>query len=191
MRTDPSSPAFFEAMYRANPDPWRFADDPYERARYNAIVAAVPARRFRLAFEPGCSVGELTALLAPRCDRYVATEISPTAVERARRRCAHLSHVEVHVASVADSIPTDPVDLAVLSEIGYYFDERSLASILVSLHDGLTDDAVVVGCHWLGSSPDHTLSGDRVHQVLASELGPPASQSRDDRFRLDIWRLGT
>ena len=41
----------------------------YEARKYGLTVAALPRRRYRRAFEPGCGSGLLTALLAPRVDR--------------------------------------------------------------------------------------------------------------------------
>ena len=35
-------PAYFEALYAADPDPWRFATSAYEREKYTATLAALP-----------------------------------------------------------------------------------------------------------------------------------------------------
>ena len=177
----------FEAMYQIDRDPWNFAYDPYERSRYEAVVAALPAGRFEFGFEPGCSVGELAALVAPRCNRYLAIDIAPTAVATARARCRHLPHVEVQTAALPVAIPTRGVDLLVFSEIGYYFDEPALASIIEQLRDRLVGRAVVVACHWLGSSGDHVLSGDRVHELLNDTLGTPTNGWRARDYRIDLW----
>ena len=40
--------------------------------------------RYASAFEPGCSIGVLTAQLAPRCDRLLACDVAAAAVESAR-----------------------------------------------------------------------------------------------------------
>jgi len=54
MRTAPAS---FEARYRETPDPWGFADAPYERAKYARTIAALGGRRFGRALELGCANG--------------------------------------------------------------------------------------------------------------------------------------
>ena len=54
---------YFEAMYRESQDPWSLSTRWYERRKYALTVAALPRARYRSAFEPGCSVGELSALL--------------------------------------------------------------------------------------------------------------------------------
>ena len=64
-----STPAsYFETMYQHSPDPWHLADRWYEHRKYDLTLAALPQPRYHRAFEPACSVGELTSRLAERCD---------------------------------------------------------------------------------------------------------------------------
>ena len=79
MTEDSTTEAFFEAKYLEAPDPWNFATSPYETSRYAAILSFLKPRRFARAFEPGCSVGVLTASLARICGQVEAMDISPTA----------------------------------------------------------------------------------------------------------------
>jgi len=69
MSLSPTSAEFFETMYAEREDPWEFASSQYERDRYATIVRALNNRRYQYAFEPGCSIGILTAQLARFCDR--------------------------------------------------------------------------------------------------------------------------
>jgi len=75
-------------MYREKTDPWNFATDAYERSRYESLLSALAGQRYHRAFEPGCSIGVLTASLAPFCDELLAIDLSETAISHARRRCA-------------------------------------------------------------------------------------------------------
>lgn len=187
MSDDATDLEFFEALYRSNPDPWRFADNAYEQHRYDTIASAIPVGPFGTGFEPGCSIGELTVRLGPRCDGYLAIDISPTAVRRASERCAHLPHVEVRTGSLPDDVPGHAIDLLVLSEIGYYFDAPTLASIVARLDDRLTEARAVIACHWLGSSTDHVLGGHQVHDVLTAQFGAPTMHELHTGFVLDTW----
>jgi hypothetical protein len=54
----------FEARYLQRPDPWRFAESPYELARYLTILSSLGRRAYATVYEPGCSVGVLTRQLA-------------------------------------------------------------------------------------------------------------------------------
>ena len=178
----------FEARYRSTPDPWNFATSAYERLRYRETLDGLSRLRYRSAFEPGCSVGELTAQLALRCDRVLATDFAPTAAERARLRCAESDNVVVACADLSREIPEGPFDLVIFSEIGYYFSRDRLATLARRLSATLDDGGEFVAVHWLGHSRDHILHGDEVHEVLESSLGlERINARRAPGFRIDTW----
>jgi hypothetical protein len=70
----------FEERYRENPDPWNYHASAYERGKYQVTIDSLSRERFATAFEPACSVGELTAMLASRCNRLLATDVSESAL---------------------------------------------------------------------------------------------------------------
>ncbi len=190
---DTTSPAFFEAKYRADDDPWRFAESGYELDRYRAIIRALGGTRFRHAWEPGCSVGVLTEQLAAVCDRVDACDLSPTAVERARIRCARLPGVTIRCASLTEPAPIQDCDLIVLSEIGYYFTSLAWSAMLCSIVNAMQAGATLLAAHWLGNSPDHILHGDKVHALMHNEqlehqVGERHEDAKHGGFRLDRWR---
>jgi SAM-dependent methyltransferase len=166
MTLDPSSQEFFEAKYAASADPWNFAESAYERARYDKTIEALGDRRYSRAFEPGCSVGALTARLARHCAQVEAIDISSSAIQIARERCQGIPNVHFVQGRLPEMIPPGKFDLIVFSEIGYYFDVDELDVILCSLTTHLPRDAVFLAVHWLGNSADHRISGDTVHQRI-------------------------
>lgn len=190
---EPWSPAAFEARYAVAPDPWSFATSTYERERYETILSALRPRphRYHLGFEPACSVGVLTAALVERCDRIVASDVSASAVARARVRCSALNGVRIDVGSVQDGPGTDePVDLVVFSELGYYFAADELPAIVTGVRDLLAPGGDLIACHWTGESPDHRLSGTTVHDVMVRTLEADAGLVRSelhDGFVLGVW----
>jgi protein-L-isoaspartate O-methyltransferase len=182
-------PAAFEQRYRLDEDPWQFASSAYERERYAVIIESLTRDRYANAFEPGCSIGELTALLAPLCDRLLATDVSPTAVEKARQRCAGYDNVRVECGDVRTTALDSPLDLIVLSELAYYFEPRQLEALSDRLAAALSDDGTFLAVHWLGESADHILHGDEAHEILLRRL--PLRHMVAKRyvgFRLDLWR---
>ena len=189
MIPDTTSPAFFDEKYRADPDPWSFASNGYELGRYQAIVGALGRRQFRHAFEPGCSIGILTAMLATRCGCVDALDISSAAAEQARQRCLSLPNVRVASGSLSDSLPDGPFDLVIFSELGYYFEPEALRLTASAIVDRMVPGGLLVAAHWLGSSPDHVMSGDAVHSILG-ELDDVVLHSAQtyEGFRLDCWR---
>jgi SAM-dependent methyltransferase len=183
-----TSPEFFESLYTNDADPWSFATSRYEQQRYAAIISALLDRRYLRAFEPGCSIGILTAALAPFCDRLTAIDISPTAVQNAQKYCQRFSHVEVNVGSLPEDMPDGLFDLIVFSEIGYYFTENNLLNLGTVLASRLSRGGILLAAHWLGESPDHALSGDRVHQIFDEIQGlHPDHAELHEGFRLNKW----
>jgi SAM-dependent methyltransferase len=183
------SQAFFEAQYLASPDPWHFASSPYERDRYKATLGALSRATYRCAYEPGCSVGVLTAALAQRCERVIACDIAHGAVMSAQARCRHLSHVDISQRDAADGPPAGSFDLMLFSEIGYYFSATRLTAICGRMAHQLASGGEFIAVHWLGQSADHVLHGDVVHELLAESLPLEwLSGSRHAGFRIDSWR---
>ena len=78
--------AEFEALYDADPDPWRMETSAYEAAKYDATLAALPCASYERGLEVGCSIGVLTMRLAERCERLTAIDVSDAALARARAR---------------------------------------------------------------------------------------------------------
>jgi len=166
MSHETTSAAFFESMYRQDADPWNFEGSSYEQARYSRILKFVGERRYRRAFEPGCSIGVLTRKLASLCDRLEALEISPTAAANAKQRCKDTPHVHIECGSIPESIPAGTFDLIAISEIGYYFEQTELSAVVGRLAESLDPGGYFIAAHWLGASADHRLSGDAVHQII-------------------------
>lgn len=186
------NPGDFEVRYRDahDGDPWAFRSSGYEQRRYRLAVGCLDRPRYRRAFEPGCSVGELTVRLAVRCDEVVALDPSPTALAAAQERAGDAPGVSFFLGAVPEAWPPGGFDLVVLSEIGYYFDRRELAALAAQALAALEPGGQLLAVHWRGRSPDHLLHGDEVHDVLATAVGaPPAVQLLDPGFRCERWDL--
>jgi hypothetical protein len=48
--------AYFDTMHAASSDPWQLDTRWYEQRKYAITLSVPPRRRYRRAFEPGCSV---------------------------------------------------------------------------------------------------------------------------------------
>jgi SAM-dependent methyltransferase len=164
--------AWFEDLYRREPDPWDFATSAYESAKYSRTLAALgPAdRRFARAFEAGCSIGVFTELLAPRCDELLAVDASATAVGRARRRLSDVPGVVVEQRTLPEELPAGPFDLVVCSEILYYWPEDLLRAALPALESSVARGGSLLAVHWRPPTRTYPLLGDEVHRILADGL---------------------
>ncbi|MGY4923330.1 SAM-dependent methyltransferase [Streptomyces sp. 900105755] len=161
-------PSYFENMYRESSDPWRLTERWYEQRKYDLTLAALPRPRFRRAFEPACSVGELTLRLAGRCDALLACDRVRSAAETAARRTRELPHVEVRRLTVPAQWPPGTFDLVVLSELLYYFDGVELATLLRHAVDALEPGGTLVAVHWNHPVPEHLRTGAELAEILTS-----------------------
>jgi SAM-dependent methyltransferase len=164
-------PGYFDAMYQAASDPWGFQDRWYERRKYAISLALLPAERYRSAFEPGCSIGVLTELLAPRCDALLSCDVAATAVQAAVQRTKHLPQVRVEQRDIASQWPAGRFDLVVFSEILYYLGDHDLEQLLDRAAAALQPDGTLLAVHWRHPVADYPRSGDDVHRVLGTRPG--------------------
>lgn len=166
--------AYFDRMYAGTEDPWELSTRWYEQRKYAITLALLPQRRYRHAFEPGCSIGTLTELLAARCDEVTAVDVADVAVRTADRRLRDAGlrgHVTLASASLDDEWPPGPFDLLVLSEVAYYLEADTLAAVLRRECRGLPTGATVVAAHWRHAVPDYPLTGDEAHAIIADTPG--------------------
>lgn len=152
-------------------------------------MAALPRRRYRRAYEPACSVGELTALLAGRCDAVVAVDCARRAVDQARERLQGLRHVTVEHAALPDRFADGPFDLVVLSEFLYYLSGVDLRRVLDGVVERLEPAGEVVAVHRWSPERAEGWDGFNVHEVLVSQPGlVPVLRHEDEGFVLDVLR---
>lgn len=181
------SRTYFEEIYRSDPDPWEFGSSWYEERKYALTMAALPERRYHSAFEPGCSIGVLSSLLAQRCDQLLSTDIVPSVVACARERCRTLPNVRCELRPIPEEWPTGPFDLIVLSEIAYYFDRTALDEIMARLLASCSPSATVVGVHWRGAT-NYPLSGDEAHNAIgARDWLRHQSRHEEAHFLVEVW----
>lgn len=169
---------YWEKVF-ARSDPWLY-DNPYERTKYAQTLAAIPGRPAR-ALELACAEGHFTRELAPRVGRLLATDISPTAIERARARCAGIGNLDFQRLDLAhDPIPAG-MDLILCSEVLYYVqDDDELARIADRIADALAPGGhlVMAHAHMCGDGPGgigfmwgHPFGSARLAEVFGAARG--------------------
>ncbi|QIX62143.1 methyltransferase domain-containing protein [Hymenobacter sp. BT18] len=184
-------PAYFDEVYRANSDPWNFETSPYEHEKYRATLAALPRPGYQRAFEIGCSLGVLTAQLAPRCQELLAIDVAEAALAKARQRCQAFPHVQFRRMQVPAEFPTGQFDLILVSEVGYYWDEPTLRQAANAIFEALTPGGQLLLVHWTPPVHDYPLTGEEVHALFLeyTQPGGPARHllhQRQPTYRLDL-----
>jgi SAM-dependent methyltransferase len=162
---------YFDDMYQQARDPWGFESRWYEQRKYAISMAVLPEQRYRSAFEPGCSVGVLTRMLAARCDRLISCDLAAAAVGVAAERARSMPNVRVEQAAIPNWWPTGSFDLFVFSEILYYLGDADLSLALQRMMASLTPGGTVLAVHWRHPVSEYPRSGDDVHCRLRRQAG--------------------
>jgi SAM-dependent methyltransferase len=179
---------YFRDLYAASPDPYGLAERWYEARKYAVSLALLPSERYGAAFEPGCSIGVLTARLAARCDRLLACDAVPAAVASARARTAELPSVRVERRAIPQEWPPSSFDLIVFSELLYYFDDADLDRVLRLGVGALRPGGHLLAVHWRHPAPNHPRTGDDVHERLAAHAGlARLARYRDPDFTAEVY----
>lgn len=180
---------YFDQLYGAAQDPYGLRNRWYEARKRAVLLASLARSHYRNAYEPGCGAAELTAALAPRCLRLLASDFSERAVEGARQRTAALPQVRVERHVLPQSWPHDagPFDLIVLSEVGYFLDGKAWAEVARACAGSLTDDGELVACDWRPDFEQRRQPTDDVQAALSAlGLGLLVRHEEAD-FVLQVW----
>ncbi|AER55762.1 class I SAM-dependent DNA methyltransferase [Pseudoxanthomonas spadix] len=176
-----------DAMH-AQDDPFGYRTRWYEARKRQVLLATLPHPHFERAWEIGCSNGELTAALSPRCSHLLATDLSANAVRQARARNAGDPVVQVQQAQHPAQWPDGRFDLIVLSEVGYYMPPQALQEVAGRIAGSLTAHGLLVACHWLHPFQGAYQHGAQVHGVLAAGVPlPRVYRYQDPDFLLEGW----
>lgn len=181
------STAYFTDLYAGSPDPWGLEAGWYEERKRACLLAALPARRARRGFEPGCANGAVSELLVERCDELLCWDPAARAVAAARQRLAGRSGVRVEQGSVPGRWPSGTFDLIVASEMVYYLDAADREAFWTAVEGSLDPEGVVVSVHWVRPAPDYPVEGGQVQDELAERPGLERIVAHTEAdFRLEV-----
>jgi SAM-dependent methyltransferase len=170
------SDEYFTGLYLAKTDPWDLATKWHDQRKYAITVASLPRRRYRRCYEPGCSIGLLTRMLAPRCDAILAVDCVEAAVDQARDAVQDFPHVQVQQAMLPAELPDATYDLIVVGDLLYGLVER------------LEPDGDIVAVHFRDQHGGN-YDGFNVHTALVQRPGLQRRVHHEDEwFLLDVLR---
>ncbi len=179
---------YFEMLYANGADPWHFATSSYERAKYEATLAALPASRIGAALEIGCSIGVLTRRLAERCTTLLAVDIAENALAQARAACAACKNVTIARMRIPVDWPTGRFDMILLSEVLYYLSVDDLTQTARRVRASLEPQGHVLLVHYTLPT-DYPATGDAASEGFIAATGfAPILQRREAAYRLDLLR---
>lgn len=180
--------SYFDQLYRVRTDPWDLAGSDYEAAKYAATLEALPPRRFTRGLEVGCSIGTLSARLAPLCDDFLGIDFAEAPLAEARRRCASHPQAAFRRMVAPSEWPPGRFDLIMLSEVLYYLGLADLDALARRCEASLADGGVVLLVNWRGEN-DGTMSGDAAalgFLAALPALWPARNLALGPRYRIDV-----
>lgn len=202
------SRSYWEEAF-AREDPWNY-DSPYEQLKYERTLSLLADEPIGSALELACAEGRFSAMLAPHVKRLYAVDISQTALDRARTRCADFSNVTFGWLNFFN----DPLpgkwnsflgsfgkwNLIVCSEVLYYVgDPQRLAhlasKICASLELGgrlimahahhIADDPNQTGFDW----EEHDFGCATIARVFSETPGLKLERAiSTDLYRIELYR---
>ena len=179
----------FIGLYLAKDDPWDTATKWHNLRKYAVTMASLPRERYRSAYEPGCSIGLLTRMLAERCDDVLATDCVAEAVQQTRAAVHELSRVRVEQEMLPADLPDATFDLIVVSDLLYYLSAEDLDTLLDGLVQRLEPGGDIVVVHFRDRQTGGTYDGHQVHEALAARPGlERVIHHEDEWFLLDVLR---
>ncbi|MEV4703988.1 class I SAM-dependent methyltransferase [Actinoplanes sp. NPDC049316] len=180
----------FVNLYLAKDDPWDVATKWHDQRKYAVTMASLPRERYRRCYEPGCSIGLLTRMLAERCDEVLAVDCVDSAVRQAAEAVGDLPHVRVETAMLPADLPDGTFDLVVIGDLLYYLSGDDLTALLDGLVRRLEPGGDLVAVHFRDRQEGGNYDGFNVHQALA---GRPELERlvrhEDEWFVLDAFRV--
>ncbi|MCC8400595.1 nodulation S family protein [Paraburkholderia sp. MMS20-SJTN17] len=187
---DGETQRYFDALYARGDDPWQLRERWYERRKRALTLAMLPRERYRNVFEPGCANGELSAMLAPRCDALLAVDLHARAVRAARERLAPWPHARVERRTLPRDWPATaaPFDLIVVSEFAYYLGLDDLRRLAARIDGSLDGDGCLLACDWRHRFDGRQVSTEAVHACFASRCGVlHVAHHREADVLIDVW----
>ncbi len=179
---------YFDQLFADNDDPWAFRQRWYERRKRALTLAMLTRPRYASIFEPGCANGELSAELAPRCERLLCCDTASAAVALARGRLLGFAHAQVQQSRLPEQWPQGQFELIVLSELCYYLDADDLGALIDRALTSLAPNGQVLACHWRPPIDGCPQTAEQVHALLHERLAMPlAARHHEHDFLLDLW----
>jgi len=179
--------AVFDRLYAQSPDPWDFEASPYERAKYDATLAALGPRRFACALEAGCSIGVLTRRLAARVEQLLALDGAQAALDQAAARCRDMPWVTFRRAMLPGEFPDGMFDFILFSELLYFLDAADVARTAALAQNHLAPGGLIVLVNFTGET-DTPTTGDEAASLFhaAADWLQPTAHTRHENYRIDV-----
>src|SRR5215831_10530069 len=179
----------FEALYRAEADPYGAADPRYryQARKYAMLLSFLPARPYRRVLELGCGVGAFSRALALHAEAVTGIDIAASAVQHARALSKGHDNLSFRPGDVR-TFDSDgqQYDLIVVADVLYYavpsINEPALAAIARRVAASLVPGGLVLlADHYFFGFGAASRGTCAIHSVFRQTAGLQI-QSQHRRF---------
>lgn len=193
----PLFPQTYWEQFYANEDPWSYGNS-YDQTKFRHTLDNLPKEPVEKALELACAEGHFTVQLAPRVKHLTAVDIAPSAVARAKKRCAGSANIDFGILDLLEDDIPGGFDLVVCSEVLYYVKKEYLDAVvakvvaaarigghLLTVHGfDLVDDRNATGFEW-----DGEFGGKAVSEAIARADGVAlVRELRTPLYAVQLWR---
>ncbi|WP_156749946.1 non-ribosomal peptide synthetase, partial [Mycobacterium sp. E2479] len=158
----------------------------------SATVDRVMALRPQRVLEIGVGSGLLLSQIAPHCEKYVATDMSPVVIDNLGRSLEQLQipwrdrvHLLTQPAHVTDTLPPRHFDTIIVNSVVQYFPN---AGYLTEVIDNAIELLAPGGALFVGDVRNHSLQG--AFQTAVALARADATDAADIRRRVKHAVLG-
>ncbi len=188
---------FWESLFEVE-DPWNYGS-AYEQEKYLWQLRLLPSKPVGNALELACAEGHFTSHLAPKVKNLIATDISATALERARARNSNRTNISYQVLDLSTGQIPGGQDLIVCSEVLYYLrDETELREVAGKIANALVTEGHLLTAHAYVLKDDLSRTGfdwdnpfgvSTISRVFSETPGLVRVRTLEtDLYRIDLFR---
>jgi cyclopropane fatty-acyl-phospholipid synthase-like methyltransferase len=136
----------FERLYLENPDPWNYRLSPYERQKYERVLACALKWKGASegALEVGCSVGVFSGMLASHFEKVIAIDVSREALGAATRYNHSAKNVRFMHRDLQSLDTDDQYDVIFCAEVLYYIGRKDVEIVCRQLDKYLSARGIIL-----------------------------------------------
>jgi 2-polyprenyl-3-methyl-5-hydroxy-6-metoxy-1,4-benzoquinol methylase len=175
----------FERLYLERPDPWNYRSSPYERQKYERVLACALKWRSagESALEVGCSVGVFSRMLTDHFDRVTAIDVSKEALSAATRYNSTAKNVRFMHGDLQSLETEGQYDVIVCAEVLYYVAEKDVEVVCRQLCRYLSARGVILLVTGISNEPSDSFYFDGWADVFANHFQQTFKEIVEDPVR--------
>ncbi len=178
----------FDALYRADHDPWGARMSWVELQKRSAVERALGRQKLSKGVELGCGNGTTTRGLARHFQSLIAIEASPAAVALARAEAGDLPNVSIIEGVLPMTLSRGAYDAVIASEVLYYLPLAVLRDVLDMAKLALKPGGILVSANHVRRFSDSECTLEQLTLMTRRRFGRADYSLSYGAWRVDRFR---